>query len=226
MSIIDNYNRIRSDVAAVAAASGRNPTGVRIIAVCKTIDAVAVQEAIDSGIRLFGENIVQEAKRKIPTLKGDFAFHMIGHLQTNKARDAVGLFECIHSIDKFSTAARVDHEAGRIGKVQKILIQVNASREQSKSGVPPESLPELVMQTLDLRNLELHGLMAMAPFTSEERPVRDSFKTTRELLEDINARFNLSLSELSMGMSADYRVAVEEGSTMVRIGTAIFGERA
>jgi pyridoxal phosphate enzyme (YggS family) len=226
MAIIDNYNRIRSDVAAIAAALGRNPEAIRIVAVCKTIGAAAVQEAIDSGIRLFGENMVQEAKRKIPNLKGDFAFHMIGHLQTNKARDAVGLFDCIHSIDKFSTAAKVDHEAGRIDKVQKILIQVNASGEQSKSGVPPESLTGLIMQTLDLKHLELCGFMTMAPFTSDEQLVRESFKTTRELLEDINVRLNLSLFELSMGMSADYRIAVEEGSTMVRIGTAIFGERA
>src|SRR5271157_275979 len=163
MTVTENYKRIQAEVASAAASRGRNPNTIRIIAVSKTLDAAVVQEAIEAGIRLFGENMVQEAMRKIPALKGDFTFHMIGHLQSNKARDAVGLFDCIHSIDKFSTAAKVSDEAGRIGKVQKILIQVNASGEESKSGADPESIPELVKQILDLKHLELRGLMTIAP---------------------------------------------------------------
>ncbi len=212
-------------MASIAASHGRKPDAIRIIAVSKTLEAVTVQEAIDGGIRLFGENMVQEAKRKIPALKGEFVFHLIGHLQSNKARDAVGLFDCIHSIDKYSTAVKVSAEAEKIGKVQKILIQVNASREQSKSGAAPELVPDLVKQVLGLKHVELCGFMTIAPFTENEPLIRESFRITRGLRDDVNSRFGLNLVELSMGMSADYRVAVEEGSTMLRIGTAIFGER-
>jgi pyridoxal phosphate enzyme (YggS family) len=225
MTVIDNYHRIEKEIAAIAASRGRDPETIRIIAVCKTFEAAVVQEAIDSGIRLFGENKVQEAKRKIPGLRGDFTFHMVGHLQSNKARDAVGLFDYIHSIDSPGTAQKVDHEAERIGKVEKILVQVNASGETSKSGVPPEMVPELVEQLMGLKNTDLLGFMTMAPFTDDEHLIRRSFRIARQLLEDINARFGLELRELSMGMSGDYRVAVEEGSTLVRIGTAIFGQR-
>src|SRR4030043_850259 len=132
MSIIENYNRIRKDIDDSAVLSGRKSSDIRIIAVSKTFSETIVQEAIDAGICLFGENKVQEAKRKIPKLRGEFAFHMVGHLQSNKARDAVKLFDMIHSIDKIDTAERVDLEAGRIGKTQKVLIQINASGGESK----------------------------------------------------------------------------------------------
>lgn len=225
MSIIESYTRIAKEIAAVAATSGRSPGSIRIIAVSKTFDESVVQEAIDAGIRVFGENKVQEAKRKIPNLRGDFTFHMVGHLQTNKAREAVQLFDLIHSIDKIETAAAVDREAGRIGKKQKVLIQVNTSGEESKSGTDPSSARELAVKVKELKNLELLGLMTMAPFTDEEGIIRETFGAARKLLEEINGSLGLSLTELSMGMSSDYRIAVEEGATLVRIGTAIFGYR-
>jgi PLP dependent protein len=225
MSIIENYKRIETEVAGVAVSSGRNPLGTRIICVSKTFDESVVQEAIDAGIRVFGENKIQEAKRKIPNLKGDFTFHMIGHLQSNKARDAVSLFDLIHSIDKAETAASVDREAARIGKRQKVLVQVNTSGEESKSGIDPADAPDLVKRILDMKNLDLRGLMTMAPFTDDESVIRDTFRSARKLMEAINTSLGISLNELSMGMSSDYRIAVEEGATMVRIGTAIFGHR-
>ncbi len=225
MSIRDNYIRLRNEIAELAVSRKRNPGDVRIIAVSKTFGAAAVQEAIDAGIRVFGENRVQEAKRKIPELSGEFSFHLVGHLQSNKARDAVGLFELIHSIDAFSTAERVSAESQRIGKRQKVLIQVNTSGENSKSGVSPELAPDLVRRIAGLANLEVLGLMAMAPFTEDEGPVRRSFRAAREARDRINDELKLELRELSMGMSSDYRIAVEEGSTMVRIGTALFGAR-
>lgn len=225
MSVIDNYTAIEKEIAAIAAASGRDPGGIRIVAVSKTFDESVIQEAIDSGIRVFGENKVQEARRKIPGLRGDFTFHMVGHLQSNKAREAVQLFDLIHSIDKADTAAAVDREAGRIGKMQKVLVQVNTSGEESKSGIGLTSARELVARVTDLKNLDLLGFMTMAPFTDDEGVIRQSFRAARGLMEEINGSLGLALAELSMGMSSDYRIAVEEGATLVRIGTAIFGHR-
>jgi pyridoxal phosphate enzyme (YggS family) len=225
MGVIENYKRIRDEIGAIAASTGRNIGDIRIIAVSKTFDAPIIQEAIDGGIRLFGENKVQEAKRKIPVLAGDFAFHMLGHLQTNKARDAVRLFDVIHTIDKISTAGAVADEAARAGKRQKVLIQVNASGEETKSGIDPGDAVSLARGVTGLADLELLGLMTMAPFTDDPVPVRNSFRIARRTLDDINRDLGLALRELSMGMSADYRIAVEEGATLVRIGTAIFGQR-
>jgi PLP dependent protein len=225
MSIIENYNRILDEIHGIAASCGRNPEEIKIITVSKTFDGTVVQSAIDAGIKLFGENKVQEARTKIPVLKGDFIFHMIGHLQSNKAKDAVRMFDMIHSIDSISTAAKVDIEAGGAGKTQKVLIQVNASGENSKSGVSPSSAVELAKDIIGLKNLDLGGLMTMAPFTEDRELIRSSFRKTRETLELINGALNLKLRELSMGMSSDYRIAVEEGATLVRIGTAIFGHR-
>lgn len=225
MSVIENYNRIRDEISKIAISVGRSPGDIRIIAVSKTFEAAVVQEAIDAGIRVFGENKVQEAKRKLPQLKGDFSFHMVGHLQTNKAHDAVKLFDLIHSIDRIDTAEKVDLESGRIGKKQRVLVQVNASGEESKSGIAPDAVHGLVKRILELEHLELEGLMTMAPFTEEVGPVRSAFRETRRLLDDINSSLGIALSGLSMGMSSDYRIAVEEGATLVRIGTAIFGNR-
>ena len=225
MSIVENYNKIRRDIDDIAVAAGKNPGDIRIIAVCKTFPGTVVQEAIDSGIRLFGENKVQEAKRKIPDLRGDFSFHMIGHLQSNKARDAVALFDVIHSIDRAGTAEKVNDEAGKAGKRQKVLIQVNISGELTKSGISSGEHRELARSVIALPHLELLGLMTMAPFTDDENAIRSAFRGARELLSDLNASLGLNLRELSMGMSSDYRFAAEEGATMVRVGTAIFGER-
>lgn len=225
MSIIENYNRILNEIHEIAASRGRNPDEINLIAVSKTFDGSVVQGAIDAGIRLFGENKIQEARAKIPGLKGDFVFHMIGHLQSNKAKDAVGMFDMIHSIDSINTAEKVNIEAAGMGKKQKVLIQVNASGEHSKSGVSPASAIELAQQIIGLSSLDLKGLMTMAPFTEDTELIRGAFRKTREMLERINSALGLDLRELSMGMSSDYRIAVEEGATLVRIGTAIFGHR-
>lgn len=225
MGVVENYNRVLKEIEERAVASGRNPGDIRIIAVSKTFGAATVQAAIDCGIRLFGENKVQEAKSKIPGLRGEFAFHMVGHLQSNKARDAVRLFDMIHSIDSVTTAEKVDQEAARIGKTQKVLLQVNTSGEESKSGVSPGSAVELAKAILGMKNLDLRGLMTMAPFTDDREVIRTTFRSAKKLLDDINRALKTGCAELSMGMSSDFRIAVEEGATMVRIGTAIFGGR-
>lgn len=226
MSIIENYRAIRREIDDIAAAAGRNPADIRIIAVCKTFPEEAIQEAIDGGIALFGENKVQEAKRKLPALRGDFSFHMIGHLQSNKARDAVALFDVIHSIDKLTTAEKVNDEAAKIGKRQKILLQANISGEATKSGIAAGEHIELARAIAALPHLELLGLMTMAPFTDDKSVIRSVFSGARNLLWEINAALGTDYKELSMGMSSDYPIAVAEGATMVRIGTAIFGERS
>ncbi len=225
MSYKEKVDRIRAEIDAIARACGRDGRDISIIAISKTFSADTVQKAINEGIRVFGENRIQEAKAKIPGLHGEFSFHLVGHLQSNKARDAVGLFDLIHSIDKLSTAVVVDTEAGRINKVQKILVQVNTSGEESKSGTGTGEAPGLCRGILGLRNLELLGLMTIGPLTGDEARVRASFRELAGLLKAINAGLGTTMRELSMGMSSDYRIAVEEGATMVRIGSAIFGAR-
>ena len=224
MSIGDNYKRISEEIRSIARSLGRTDE-IQIIAVSKNFPVETLQNAIDSGIPMLGENRIQEAKAKLPDLTGTFSAHLVGHLQSNKARDAIKLFDVIHSIDKMSTAKKVDAEAAAIGKRQKILIQVNASGEESKYGIEPKKARELVKEITDLNNIELLGLMTIAPFTDNEELVRRAFKETRDLMLEINVQEGLRLRELSMGMSSDYVLAVKEGSTMVRIGTAIFGER-
>ncbi|TAL35680.1 MAG: YggS family pyridoxal phosphate-dependent enzyme [Spirochaetes bacterium] len=225
MSYIEKVHGIREEIDAIAHARGGDARGVQIIAISKTHDADTIQKAINEGIRLFGENRIQEARAKIPLLKGEFGFHLVGHLQSNKARDAVALFELIHSIDKHGTAVMVDTEARKIDKVQKVLVQVNTSGEDSKSGVRPDDAIALCRAVRELPSVDLRGLMTIGPLTGDEDRVRASFRMLAEILTKTNAALGTDMQELSMGMSSDYRIAVEEGATMVRIGTAIFGTR-
>ncbi|MGQ9844252.1 MAG: YggS family pyridoxal phosphate-dependent enzyme [Spirochaetota bacterium] len=225
MSIIDNYNYIKNKIQSIAHSIGRNPYSIALIAVSKTFPPPIIQEAIDNGITLFGENRVQEAKEKIPKLHGNCTFHLVGHLQSNKARDAVNLFECIHSIDKLSTAIEVDKEAKKINKIQNILIEVNTSGEPSKFGIEPEKTLELCQAILYLQNVKCMGFMTVGPLTEDRNRIRKAFKQLRLLKDEINQALGISLQELSMGMSGDFDIAIEEGATMVRIGTAIFGQR-
>ena len=226
MSFIERYRRIQEKIGTTARAHGRNPDDVSIIAVSKTFPVETIQSAIGEGIRLFGENRIQEARAKIPLLSGDFSFHLVGHLQSNKARDAVRLFELIHSIDSEGTAARVDSEAAKIGKIQDILVQVNASFEDTKSGVAPEGTRALCERILSMKSIRLRGLMTIGPNTGDPGRIRESFKMLRSLRDEIASGLSIELRELSMGMSSDFLIAVEEGATMVRIGTLIFGGRS
>lgn len=225
MSIIDNYKKIEESVMKTAKSCGRDARDIKIIAVSKNFPSTIIQEAIDSGIELFGENKIQEAKRKIPELSGHFVMHMIGHLQSNKAKDAVRLFNLIHSIDKLDTAEKINREAEKIEKVQKILIQVNTSGELSKNGTDPENALNIIETVADMKNVEVLGLMTMAPFTRDLTIIRDCFKKLKETLNTLNSKLGTDLNELSMGMSSDFKIAIEEGATMIRLGTALFGER-
>jgi pyridoxal phosphate enzyme (YggS family) len=225
MSIKDNYNFIKERIGSAALRSGAAAESVKIVSVSKTLAAEIVQEAVNDGISIFGENRVQEAKAKIPLLSGNFAFHLIGHLQSNKARDAVALFDLIHSIDSLAVSERVNAEAQKAGKIQDILIQVNIAGEAAKSGAAADNAIELAGKCLTMKNINLLGFMNIAPLTDDINIIRKSFSGTREVLEKTNRLYGTSMKELSMGMSGDFETAVEEGATIVRVGSLIFGER-
>ena len=217
--VAHNINLIRQRVEAAAARAGRNPGGVTVVAVSKTISPQPIEEALAAGQMLFGESKVQEARAKIPLVSGRAHWHMVGHVQTNKARDVVALFEVVHSVDSVRLAVELDKWAERAGKTQAILLEVNLAGEASKFGLKPEDLESTVAEINKLSRLELRGLMTVAPLVEPADKVRPYFRRLREL------RDTLGLRELSMGMTHDFEVAIAEGATLVRIGTAIFGER-
>lgn len=214
-----NFERVRDRIAAAAQRAGRRADDVTLVAVSKSVAPERLDEALRLGISVFGENKLQEAKAKIPLVSSRARWHMIGHLQTNKARDAVELFELIHSVDSVKLAAELNKWAERAGKTLPVLLEVNVSGEASKFGLKPEDVPGALEQIAALPRLEAQGLMTLAPFAEDAEKSRACFRRLREL------RDALGLRQLSMGMSNDFEVAVEEGATLVRVGTAIFGER-
>jgi PLP dependent protein len=227
MSIADNIRHIRETMAAAARRSGRPPSAIRLMAVSKTVDDARIGEAISTGVEIIGENYVQEAKRKIEERGKSCEWHLIGHLQTNKAKYAVRLFDMIHSVDRMELAAELDRRARANGRVMPVLIEVNVAGEETKSGVPLAAAPDLIRAAASLENLAIRGLMTMPPWFENAEEARPYFRSLRELRERIAAEAipRVEMRELSMGMTGDYTVAVEEGSTIVRIGRGIFGER-
>jgi PLP dependent protein len=227
-SVRENLLRIQERIATAAARAGRSTEEIALIAVSKTHPASAIHEAYEAGIRHFGENRVQEWEGKRAEAEGLAAtWHLIGHLQSNKAARAAKLFHSVDSVDDFAIAQRLDRartEAGITGKLR-VLIEVRVSPEETKSGVEVSGLPALVEKFTDLPRLELAGLMCIPPFLEEAERVRAYFRRLRELREDLTKRLGLALPVLSMGMSHDFEVAIEEGATEVRVGTAIFGVR-
>jgi len=223
-----NLESVMHRIEQAAVSSGRNPETIRLVSVSKTIPAETVKKAIDAGADILGENYIQEARTKFNDLSSyPVSWHFIGHLQTNKAKYAVRIFDLIHSVDSFKLALELDKQAGKTGKIQHILIQVNVSEESSKSGVSVQNTLNLVKEISVLENLAIKGLMTMPPFFNEPEKVRPFFKDLRNLQENIRKEEiqNVVMDELSMGMTGDFEAAIEEGATLVRIGTAIFGER-
>ena len=222
-----NIIRIRQEIAEAALRRGRNPDTIRLMAVTKTVDDDRIREALAAGIRLIGENYVQEAQRKIPLLGEGLEWHMIGHLQTNKSKYAVHLFHMIQSVDRIELARELDKRCAAAGLVMPVLIEVNTGDEASKSGVAPEGTLDLVEAVAACGNLRIRGLMTMPPWFPDPEEARPFFRTLRELRNRILDRAipGVDMTELSMGMSDDFTVAVEEGATIVRIGRAIFGQR-
>jgi hypothetical protein len=229
-SIWTNITRILENIKEKALISGRDATDVRLMAVTKTVTDDRIVEALNAGIILLGENYVQEAIRKKdkPELtQKPVEWHMIGHLQTNKAKYAVRLFDMIQSLDRLDLALELDKRSKAIGQTIKVLIEVNTSGEATKSGVPKAKAVDLIKAVAAMENLSIEGLMTMPPWFSDSEKARPYFIALRELKEEIeNANIpRVRMKELSMGMTDDYQVAVEEGATIVRIGRGIFGER-
>ena len=228
LDIPRNLKAVQQRIAETCARCGRDPGAVCLVSVTKTMSAETVRLAIQAGAVLFGENYIQEAREKCGALAEYPVFwHFIGHLQTNKAKYAVKLFDLIHTVDSLRLATELDREARKIGKVQKILIQVNIGKEVSKSGIDAESAETLIRSLSVFPNLSVQGLMVIPPFFDEPERVRPYFKGLRELRDSLNKPgiSGISLDALSMGMTGDFEAAIEEGATLVRIGTAIFGER-
>lgn len=224
----DRLERIYERIARAADNCGRSVDTIKLIAVSKTMAADTVREAIEAGVTDLGENYIQEARDKINTLAtADVNWHFIGHLQSNKAKYAVRLFDLIHSVDSLKLAGELNKHAKKNDKVQPVLVQVNVAREDTKSGVYMEDTIELIKSISKLENISVKGLMTMPPFFNAPEKVRPFFAALRKLRDQIKAEgiANISLNELSMGMTGDFEAAIEEGATMVRIGTAIFGER-
>jgi hypothetical protein len=226
-SIEQNITRICEKAAEAALRKGRDASSVRLMAVTKTVDDDRIREALAAGIRLIGENYVQEAQRKIPLLGAGLEWHMIGHLQTNKSKYAVHLFHMIQSVDRIELARELDKRCSVAGVIMPVLIEVNTGDEASKSGVAPEDTLDLVEEVAACGNLAIRGLMTMPPWFPEAEDARPYFRMLRELRDRIADKGipGVEMRELSMGMSDDYAVAVEEGATIIRVGRAIFGRR-
>jgi pyridoxal phosphate enzyme (YggS family) len=230
IEIADNLQRIRSRIAAAAEASGRGPEEITLIAVSKNFLQESISSAITAGQTHFGENRVQEAESKIPYFQSapNITWHMIGHLQSNKAWRAAELFDVIHSVDSIKLARKLSQAALELGKTLSVLIQVDLGHEETKFGADRGQVAEIVAATTEMGGLRLDGLMTMPPFFEDPERTRPYFAALRELRQSIEQEQPGALGhgQLSMGMSHDFEVAIQEGATIVRVGTAIFGERS
>ena len=226
--IKDNLGKIDLRIKQAADACGRQADEVRLVAVSKTMPAENLVQAVEAGVKILGENYVQEAREKFNALYTlPVAWHYIGHLQSNKAKYVVKIFDLIHSVDSLKLAKEINKQAKKINKIQDILIQVNISEESTKSGTQAGKTLEIVQDIGQLENVAVKGLMTMPPFFNAPERVQPFFRSLKELrnrIQDKNIP-NVSMHELSMGMTGDFEVAIQEGATLVRIGTAIFGER-
>jgi pyridoxal phosphate enzyme (YggS family) len=224
----DRLTAVQDRIKRAAQACQRDPESVRLVAVSKTMPTDVVREAIEAGAEILGENYVQEARDKFNDLLAyAVSWHFIGHLQSNKAKYAVRIFDLIHSVDSLKLVKEIDKQARKVGKIQAILIQVNIAQEDTKSGVAPSEALNLVESAAQFENVAIKGLMTMPPFFNKPDKVRPYFTGLRELSQTIAAQNipGVSMQELSMGMTGDFETAIEEGATLVRVGTAIFGER-
>jgi PLP dependent protein len=224
-SVSENLERVREQIARAAAKSSRTADDVELVAITKTHPAEKVREAIEAGHTLFGESRVQEARAKIPELPSSVRWHFVGHLQKNKIRHALPLFEMIHSADSLSLAQEMNRIAEEEGMHPRVLLEVNVAGEGSKFGFAPNMLREQMEQLLALPRLSILGLMCIPPIAEEAEASRKYFVQLRELRDRLQTEFLVDLAQLSMGMTQDYAIAVEEGATLVRVGTAIFGKR-
>ena len=226
MDIEANFNSIHQRIEQACARAGREPASVQLVAVSKGHPPDTIEAAAQLGQMVFGESRIQEAKAKIPLCPWRLQWHLIGHLQSNKCRDAVQFFTMIESVDSLKLAEELDKWADKLTKRVPILLEVNVAGEASKFGLKPDDVLDQLQQINALRRLEIHGLMTIAPWTPEPEKVRPIFRQLRELKEQCENVLGAPIQHLSMGMSGDFEIAIEEGATIVRIGTALFGSRS
>lgn len=219
-----NIKKVKESIHRAVEKAGRNHDEVKLIAISKKVDTDRIKEAIDAGLTIFGENRVQEAKNKIAKLTSSIQWHLVGHLQSNKVKYIFDLFELIHSVDSFPLATEIQKQAGKIGKTANVLVQINTSGEKTKFGIPLNKATSVVKEIDKLKNLNVMGLMTIPPYSENPENSRIFYKKLNSVKMKLIDE-NLNLPELSMGMSNDYEVAIEEGATFVRVGTAIFGSR-
>lgn len=224
-SFSDRLARVQEKIATAASRAGRKAEDILLIGASKKMLPQAMREAVDGGLEIFGENRVQEAREKVPVLPALCQWHFIGGLQTNKTKEAVQLFSWIHSVDRLELLQEIEKRAAQAGKMMKILIEINVAGEASKEGARPDEAEALVLAANSCRSVEVHGLMTVAPFYEDLEEVRPYLEKLRQLRDELEKNTGFHLPELSMGMSHDFETAIEEGATMVRIGTLLFGER-
>jgi pyridoxal phosphate enzyme (YggS family) len=224
-SIAENLERVREQITQAAAKAGRAINEIELVAITKTHPAEKVREAVEAGHTLFGESRVQEARAKIPELPSNLRWHFVGHLQKNKIRHALPLFDLFHGVDSLALAQEIDRIAAEEGAHPRLLLEVNVAGEGSKFGFKAETLRAEIVSLLALPRLSIEGLMCIPPLAEEAEGSRKFFGQLRELRDSLEKEFDVKFPHLSMGMTQDFSIAVEEGATLVRVGTAIFGER-
>ena len=225
MGVAENLERVRGQITQAATKAGRSTNDIELVAITKMHPAQKVREAVDAGHTLFGESRVQEARAKIPELPSNLRWHFVGHLQKNKVRHALPLFELFHGVDSPALAREMNRIAAEEGEHPRVLLEVNVAEEGSKFGFKPETLRAEMESLLALPRLSIEGLMCIPPLANEAEASRKFFLKLRELRDSLEKEFDMKLPHLSMGMTQDFWIAVEEGATLVRVGTAIFGER-
>lgn len=224
MTVKENIEEVRTEIEKAKNRAGRKDD-VLLLAVTKNVDFPLIDESLECGIKEIAENRVQELKKKMNRYGDDLIYHLIGTLQTNKVKDVIGKVRLIHSLDRINLAEEIDKRAEKQGIVQDVLIQVNASKEETKSGLYLEDLDEFVYNILEFKNVRIRGLMTMAPFVDDEVLIRKVFKDVYDSAQKLKSKYDISMDYLSMGMTHDYKLAVEEGANIVRVGTAIYGKR-
>jgi pyridoxal phosphate enzyme (YggS family) len=227
MSVRENLEMVKERIVQACTRAGREPGDVTLVAVTKTVGPERIREAVEAGVKVIGENRVQEAEAKMDALQGEVAWHMVGHLQRNKARKAVEMFDMIQSVDSRRLAGELSKRSAEAGRVLDVLVEVNTSGEETKFGIRPEATLDLLGEISTLPNIAVKGLMTIGSFTDDEKVIRGCFSTLRGLAEEARRACipKVEMRYLSMGMTSDFELAIEEGSDMVRIGTAIFGPR-
>lgn len=227
MGISENLSLVEEKITAACARAGRKREEVKLIAVSKTHPVEAIKEAMRYGIRSFGENKVQELKEKMEKIEEDLEWHLIGHLQTNKAKYVVGKVSLIHSLENLRLAEALEKEAVKRGVIADVLVEVNIAKEDTKFGVLPENVEEFVREVAEFEHISVKGLMTVAPFVEVPEENRKYFRELNKIMVDLNSKniHNVNMNVLSMGMTGDYETAIEEGATLVRVGTGIFGHR-